>query len=343
MRIGDREVGAGSPPLVVAELSANHNGSLGRAEEVIRAAAAAGADAVKFQTYTADTITLDSDAEGFTIARGPWAGRRLWELYDEAHTPWEWHERLFGLARELGLIAFSTPFDATALEFLEQLDPPVYKIASFEAVDLPLIERVAGAGKPLIVSTGMAGLGEITEAVAAAQAAPGLVLLHCTSGYPTPPEEANLRAIGELERRFGVPVGLSDHTPGSTVATAAVALGACLIEKHVTLDRGEGGPDAEFSLEPDELARLCQDVRTAWSALGDGSFETASSEAAQVELRRSLYVVADVEEGELFSEHNVRSIRPGHGLAPKRLPEVLGRRAAAPVTRGTPLREDLLA
>jgi N-acetylneuraminate synthase len=342
--IAGRPVGPGHPPYVIAELSGNHNGRIERALELMAMAKAAGADAVKLQTYTADTITIDHDGPGFTITEGLWAGRRLHELYREAHTPWEWHPALFAKGRELGITVFSTPFDPTAVDLLESLAAPAYKIASFELVDLPLIERVARAGRPIIVSTGMAALAEIEEAVAAARGAGcrDLVLLHCISAYPTPPEEANLRAIPELAARLAVAVGLSDHTLGTAVAVAAVALGAVVIEKHVTLARADGGPDAAFSLEPDELRRLVQETRTAWAALGRAGAGRAPSEAGSVVFRRSLYAVADIPRGAAFSEANVRSIRPGYGLAPKLLPAVLGRRATRAIRRGEPLAADMV-
>ncbi len=337
--IDDRPIGAAHPPYVVAELSGNHNGDIERAFALIEAAKAAGADAVKLQTYTADTITLDHDGPGFTLTDGLWAGRRLYELYQEASTPWDWHEALFAKAREFGITCFSSPFDPTAVALLEELGAPAYKIASFEIVDTPLIERVAVTGKPIIMSTGMASLDEIGEAVEAARSAGSgeIALLQCTSGYPTPPEDSNLRTIADLAERFGVVAGLSDHTMGTAVPVAAIALGAALVEKHFTLRRADGGPDSAFSLEPEELERLCADCRTAWTALGRASYERAPSEAASVSARRSLYAVTDIAEGEELTEQNVRSIRPAYGLAPKHLPDVLGRRAARAIARGVPL------
>jgi pseudaminic acid synthase len=341
VEIDGRVVGPGHPPYVIAELSGNHNGDIGRAFALIEAAHAAGADAVKLQTYTADTITLDHDGPGFTIEGGAWDGRRLYDLYEEAHTSWDWHPRLFEKARSLGITMFSSPFDSSAVDFLESLDAPAYKIASFEIVDVGLIERVAATKKPLIISTGMANLAEITAGVdAAGDTGAGIVLLHCTSGYPTPPEDCNLETIPDLARRFGIPIGLSDHTLGTSVAVASVALGASVIEKHVTLARADGGPDAAFSLEPDELAGLCTDCRTAWSALGHASYERAKSEAEMSLLRRSLYFVADLAAGETVTENNLRSIRPGYGLPPSHLKNLLGRRVARPVTRGTPVSWD---
>jgi N-acetylneuraminate synthase len=342
--IAGRRIGPGEPPYVVAEMSGNHNGRIDRAMAILEAAKMAGADAVKLQTYTADTITIDHDGPGFGIEGGLWHGRRLHELYREAHTPWEWHAELFAKGRDLGIAVFSSPFDPTAVEFLEKLGAPAYKIASFEIVDLPLVRLVASTGKPMIVSTGMATLSEIEEAVAAARDAGcrQLALLHCVSGYPTPHEEANVVRIPDLARRFDCPVGLSDHSHGTAVAVAAVALGAALIEKHVTLARSDGGPDAAFSLEPPELAELVRSARIAHKALGRASYELKPSERGNTVFRRSLYAVADIRKGETLTAANVRSIRPGYGLAPKHLPSVLGRRAASDIPRGTPLSFDLL-
>ncbi len=339
VRIGQREIGPGQPTFVVAEISANH---LGRYDELVRlvhAAHAAGADAVKLQTYTADTLTIASDQPYFRVEGTLWDGRTLHDLYREAHTPWEWHAPACALARELGLEIFSSPFDPTAVDFLEALDMPAYKIASFEIIDLPLVRRIARTGKPVIMSTGAATLAEIDEAVAACRSEGNqqLVLLKCTSAYPAPPAEMNLRAIPALAARYGVPVGLSDHTLGVNVPIAAVALGACLIEKHFTLSRAEPGPDSAFSLEPHELRALVEGVRTAEQALGEAKLGLTAAEGPGVIYRRSLFVVADVRTGELFTPANVRSIRPGHGLAPKYLDEVLGRAATRDLARGTPL------
>ena len=339
IQIAGRSIGPRHPPLVIAELSGNHNQSLERALRLVDAAADAGADAVKLQTYTADTITLDHDGPGFRLEGGLWAGRTLHDLYQEAHTPWAWHAPLFAHARARGLIIFSSPFDDTAIDLLESLQAPAYKIASFEAIDLPLIARAAQTGKPLIISTGMTVGGEIADAVGTArgEGGGGVVLLHCTSAYPARIEAANLRAIPRLAADHGCVAGLSDHTPGTAVAVAAVALGACVVEKHFTLARSDGGPDAAFSLEPDELKRLVGDCRDAWAALGDGDLRRAPEEDENRQFRRSLYVVRDVPVGALLTRADVRSIRPGFGLAPRHLPAVLGRSAARPLTRGEPL------
>jgi N-acetylneuraminate synthase len=340
--IAGRTIGPDHPPYVIAEMSGNHNGDIGRALALIEAAKAAGADAVKLQTYTADTITIDHDGPGFMIEGGLWHGRKLHELYSEAHTPWDWHPRLFDHARAVGIACFSSPFDPTAVDFLQGLDAPAYKVASFEIVDTPLVACMARTGKPLIISTGLASPQDITDAVAAAREAGGreIILLHCTSGYPTPASQMHLRTMPDLAKAHGTLVGLSDHTMGTAVAVAAVALGACVIEKHFTLARADGGVDSAFSLEPEELARLVCDCRDAWSALGSVHYEEVEAEKAGRDLRRSLYVVADVKKGEPLTPDNVRSIRPGHGMAPKHLHEVLGRPAARDLKRGEPLAWD---
>ncbi len=342
--IGGKSIGPGCPPFLIAELSGNHNGSLERAIRLLRAAVEAGADAIKLQTYRPDTLTIDHDGPGFVIEKGPWAGRRLFELYAEASTPWEWHEALFAEGRRLGVPVFSTPFDPTAVDFLERLQAPAFKIASFEIVDLPLVRRIAETGRPLLMSTGMATDTEIREAVTTARAAGArdIVVLHCNSGYPTPVSDSRLATMAHLRALTGCPVGLSDHTLGTAVAVAAVALGAVAIEKHITLARADGGPDAAFSLEPDEFARLCRDCRDAFAAIGEARRGLSPSEEASRVFRRSLYAVAAIRAGEPFTETNVRSIRPGHGLPPKELPRLLGRRARRDIARGTPLSWELV-
>ena len=344
IEIAGCKIGTTHPPYVIAEISANHNGSLRRAKELIARAAEAGANAVKLQTYTADTMTIRHDGPGFIVADGPWKGRHLYDVYDKAHTPWEWHPELFETARAADITIFSTPFDATAVSFLDRLGVPAFKIASFEAVDLPLIRAAAATGKPLIISTGMASLSEIAEAVEAADAAKGrdLALLHCVSGYPSLPRESNLRTVTDLAKKFRVVAGLSDHTLGTAVAVAAVALGASIIEKHLTLERSEGGEDAFFSLEPAEFRKLCEESRQAWEAIGTATDEKQPSEAVHSDYRRSLYVVANVRAGESFTKNNVRAIRPGFGLAPKYYDKVLRSVAKIDIPRGTPLRLDHL-
>ncbi len=328
--IAGRMIGPGCPVYIIAELSANHAQQFDQAICLVRAAKEAGADAVKLQTYTADTMTIRSDRPEFLIVGGTlWDGRTLYDLYGEAHTPWEWQPRLKAVANELGLDLFSTPFDPTAVDFLERMDVPAYKVASFEVVDLPLIEKIARTGKPIIMSTGMATLAEIAEAVEAVRRVSdaGLALLKCTSAYPAPPDEMNLRTIPHLAEAFGVPTGLSDHTLGIAVPVAAVALGACIIEKHFTLSRAEPGPDSAFSLEPHEFRAMVEGVRTAEKALGTVHYGLSGRDEASRVFRRSLYAVRDIRSGEPLTEANVRSIRPGHGLPPKYLPNVLGRRA----------------
>lgn len=337
IQIGDRLVGAGQPPFVIAELSANHNGDIGRALELVAAAAECGADAVKLQTLKPDCITIDHDGPGFVIQGGPWGGRKLHDLYTEAQTPWDWHARLFEEGAKRGVQVFSSPFDLAAVDFLAGLGAPAFKIASFEMVDLPLIEAAARHGRPLIVSTGMAGLGDISAALHAARGPGGVALLHCVSAYPARAEDANLRTIPNMAQAFGVPVGLSDHTLGIGVAVAAVALGASIIEKHFTLRRADGGLDSEFSLEPHELRALTTECRQAWAALGHVSYELEEGEKGNTQFRRSLYVVADLAAGEELTAANVRSIRPGFGLPPKVLKDVIGRKARRAVKRGTPL------
>ena len=339
IEIAGRKIGPGHEPFVICELSGNHNGSLERAITMIDAAAATGCDAIKIQTYTADTITLDVDRPEFRIHGGLWDGRSLHELYQEAHTPYEWHAALFERARQRGVTIFSSPFDETAVDLLSGLDAPAYKIASFEAVDIPLIQYAAAKGRPLIISTGMANQAEMQTALDTAQAAgaPGVVLLHCTSSYPAVMDDANVRTIPDMAARFGCPIGLSDHTPGTAASVAAVALGACVIEKHFTLARADGGPDAAFSLEPSEFTALVHDCKAAWHALGKAHYEILGSERGSLLFRRSLYVTADVKAGEAFTKANVRSVRPGNGLPPADLEKVLGRTAARDLERGEPL------
>jgi N-acetylneuraminate synthase len=344
--IGDRTIGPGRPTYVVAELSANHHQSFDKAVELVRIAKECGADAVKLQTYTADTLTIASDRSEFRVGGGTlWDGRTLHDLYREAYTPWDWQPKLKAQADRLGLHLFSTPFDPTAVDFLETMQVPAHKIASFEVVDLPLVERIARTGRPIIMSTGMATLTEIAEAVETIRRHGGgsLALLKCTSAYPSPPEGMNLRTIGHLAEAFECPVGLSDHTLGIAVPVAAVAVGACIIEKHLTKSRAEPGPDSAFSLEPQEFRAMVDAVRVAEKALGRVHYGVDPSEAKSRVFRRSLFVVRDVRAGELLTADNVRSIRPGHGLPPKCLPEVLGRRAARALERGTPLTWDAVA
>jgi len=342
--IDGRIIGDGEPPYIIAELSGNHNGDIERAFRLMEAAKAAGSDAVKIQTYSADTITIDHDGPGFLIESGLWQGRTLYDLYQQAHTPWAWHEALFEKGRELGVTVFSSGFDPTAIDFLAELGAPAYKIASFEIVDLALIEKAASKGKPLIISTGLATRAEIGEAVAAARlgGCDEIALLHCTSGYPTPPEDSNLSTLPDLAASFGCVTGLSDHTLGIAVPIGAVALGAAIIEKHVTLRRADGGPDAAFSLEPEDLADLVANCRTAFDAIGRVTYDRAPSEESNLVFRRSLYVVENIAAGDNFTSENVRSIRPAHGLAPKHLPNILGRRATRDLARGTPLAWDAI-
>lgn len=343
--IHDRRVGEEYPVYIIAELSANHHQQFSEAKRLIEAAKKAGADAVKLQTFTPDTATLKSSSPLFRIGSGtPWNGHSLYELYSEAYMPWEWQPELKAFADDLGLDLFSTVSGASAVDFLEQIEVPAYKIASFEIVDIPLIEKMASTGKPLIISTGMATLGEIDEAVRAARnaGATQIALLKCTSAYPAPPEEMNLRTIPHLAEAFGVPVGLSDHTLGIAAPVAAVALGACIVEKHFTLSRDIPGPDSAFSLEPHEFKAMVQAIREAEKALGRVCYEVGEEEAKSRAFRRSLFVVRDVKAGEMFTEENVRSIRPAHGLPPKFLKDVLGRRAACDIVRGTPLRWELI-
>lgn len=346
IQIGDRVIGAGHPAYLIAELSANHNHDFDQAARLIHEAKAAGADAVKLQTYTPDTMTVNCRRPEFMIGKGTiWEGKNLYDLYGEAYTPWDWQPRLKAIADDIGIHLFSTPFDPTAVDFLETMNVPAHKIASFELIDLPLIEKIASTGKPLIISTGMASLGEISEAVATVRGvgATDFALLHCVSAYPAPADQMNLKTIPHLAEAFGVPAGLSDHTLGVAAAVTAVALGACIIEKHFTLSRSVPGPDSAFSLEPAEFRALVDAVRVAEQALGQVRYEMNSAEDACRVFRRSLFIVNDVKAGELLTTENVRSIRPGHGLPPKFLSRVLGRRAARDLTLGTPLDWDCLS
>lgn len=339
IHIAGRSIGPESPPYVIAEISANHNGRMETAMRLIDEAHRAGASAVKLQTYKPDTITLNSDAEEFRIQGGLWDGRTLYDLYQEAHMPWDWHKPLFEHAHKTGITIFSSPFDRTAVDLLEDLNAPAYKIASFEAVDLPLIRYVAGTGKPMIISTGLADAEEIGEAIDAARGAgcSQLVILHCVSGYPAPAGDYNLNTIPDMMRRFDVVTGLSDHTLDNATAIASVALGAAVIEKHVTLDRKGGGPDDSFSLEPRDLEDLCRGIRTAWEALGRVNYSQKSSEASNAKFRRSLYFVKDLKAGDLITEDAVRSVRPGYGVPPKHLTRLIGRRISRDVLRNTPV------
>ena len=342
--IAGRPIGPDYAPYIIAELSANHNGKLETALKIIEEAKKAGADAVKLQTYTADTITLDSDAEEFQIHGGLWDGKNLYQLYKEAQMPWEWHATLFEHARKLGITIFSSPFDNTAVDLLESLNAPAYKIASFEAVDLPLIKYVASTGKPMIISTGMADAEEIQEAINAARegGCKELAILHCVSGYPAPAEDYNLRTIPDMMNRFGLVTGLSDHTLDNTTAIASVVMGASVIEKHFTLDRSGGGPDDSFSLEPAELAALCRDSKTAWASLGQVDYGRKSSEQGNVKFRRSLYFVKDLKAGDVITADAVRSVRPGFGVAPKYLAQVIGSTVKSDIRTNTPVSFDSL-
>jgi pseudaminic acid synthase len=345
MIINSIEIGYDRPPFVIAEISANHNGSLSRALDTIKAAKDAGASAVKIQTYTPDTITIDCDLPDFIVSGGLWSGYKLYDLYKWAQTPYEWHAEMYAYAKSIGLTIFSTPFDKTAVDLLESLDTPAYKIASFELIDLPLISYVASTRKPMIMSTGMASEIEIEDAVQTAieGGCHDIVLLHCISSYPAPLTSANLAKLSLLRKRFGVQVGLSDHTLGTTASVAAVALGATVIEKHFTLSRADIGPDCEFSLEPEELAQLCAESYGAWSAIGNASFDRAEVETGSLIFRRSLYFVKDLPAGHVITEGDVRSIRPGFGIAPKYLDELIGYTLTHSVSFGTPVSSSYIA
>ncbi|MMZ44610.1 Pseudaminic acid synthase [compost metagenome] len=344
--IGKHKIGPEHPPFIIAEMSGNHNQSLERALAIVEAAANAGAHALKLQTYTADTMTLDIAEGEFFIedSNNLWQGNSLYKLYQEAYTPWEWHKPIFDRCRELGLVAFSTPFDESAVDFLEELDVPAYKIASFENTDIPLIRKVASTGKPVIISTGMANVAELDETVQAAREAGchNLVLLKCTSTYPSTPENTNLRTIPHLQRLFDCQVGLSDHTMGTGVAVASVALGATVIEKHFTLSRADGGVDSAFSMEPREMCALVKETEQAWQALGIVSYGPTETEQPSLKHRRSLYIIKDMKAGDVLSKENVRAIRPGAGLSPKHMDILLGKKITRDVKRGTPLTWELV-
>lgn len=342
--IDGRRIGIGHAPYIIAELSANHNGDINRAFKIMEEAKKAGADAIKIQTYTHDTMTIDHDSDEFQIHGGLWDGQSLYELYKGAHLPWDWNKILFDKGKELGITVFSSPFDCTAVDLLEELNAPAYKIASFELVDHALIACVAQTGKPMIISTGMANDTEIQEAidVAKANGCEQLIVLHCVSGYPAPADQYNLRTIADMHSRFNVLSGLSDHTIDNATAITSVALGACLIEKHVTLDRSGGGPDDSFSLEPQELEALCRDTKTAWASLGKVNYERTEVEKGNVKFRRSLYIVKDIKAGEILTDEHVRSIRPGYGILPKYYGYVVGKKAAVDIHRGTALSFDYI-
>jgi pseudaminic acid synthase len=344
IKIAGRRISTDDTPYIVAELSANHHGKLDTALKIIEEASKAGADAVKLQTYRPDTITLNSDAEEFQIHGGLWDGKTLYQLYEEAHMPWDWHAPLFEHARKLGIAIFSSPFDNTAVDLLEELEAPAYKIASFEAVDLPLIKYAANTGKPMIISTGMADVEEIQEAIDAARSGgcKELALLHCVSGYPAPAADYNLRTIPNMIDRFGLVIGLSDHTLDNATAVASIASGATIIEKHFTLDRNGGGPDDTFSLEPPDLAALCRDSKTAWAALGKVDYGRKSSEQGNVKFRRSLYFIKDLKAGDVITPAAVRSVRPGFGVSPKYWENVIGERVRQDVKANSPVAFELL-
>ena len=340
IRINDDVISEYSPPYIIAEMSANHNGSLENALALIEQAKLCGANAVKLQTYTADTMTLNSSNPDFMIRDGLWAGQNLYALYESAYTPWEWHPVMFEKAKELGISIFSSPFDRTAVDFLEDLGAPAYKIASFEAIDHPLIEYAASTGKPMIISTGMADQDEIKEAIDVARQAGcnELAVLHCVSGYPAPPSDYNLKTIADLESRFGVLAGLSDHTLSNTTALASVALGARIVEKHFTLDRNAGGVDDSFSIQPEQLSALVRDCKEAWEAIGSVHYSKKDSEKENSKYRRSLYFVDNLRAGTVISNEHVRSIRPGFGLAPKELKKVIGKKLCVDVAGATPVK-----
>jgi pseudaminic acid synthase len=345
MQINNRPIGTKNPPYIIAEMSANHNGNINNAYKIIDMAKAAGADAVKLQTYKPDTITMDMNTPEFMIEGGLWNGMSLYKLYEGAFMPWEWHQPLFDYAKKIDITIFSSPFDNTAVDLLEDLNTPAYKIASFEAIDLPLIKYVAQTEKPMIISTGMADAEEIQEAIEAARegGCKELAILHCVSGYPAPAGDYNLRTLVDMQQKFDLVAGLSDHTIDNTTAITSVALGASIIEKHVTLNRNSGGPDDSFSLESEELRELCVGAKTAWEALGKVDYSRKSSEQGNVKFRRSLYFVKDISEGEIITTDHIQSIRPGYGLAPKYMEAILGQKTTSMVKRGTPVSFNLIS
>ena len=345
MEINGRKIGKEFPPYIVAELSANHNGSIKKALSAIKAAKNCGADAIKIQTYTAETMTLNSNRKDFIIDSGLWKGKTLYDLYKWAETPYEWHKKIFNYAAKIGITCFSTPFDESAVDLLEGLNAPAYKIASFEIVDIPLIRYIAQTKKPMIISTGMANLEEISEAVETAMeyGCKDLALLHCISSYPAPLEQSNLKIIDDLSNKFGLTVGLSDHTIGVIASITSVALGASIVEKHFTLDRSEKGPDSDFSIEPNELSNLCTSAREAWSALGEVGYEKKESEKENIKYRRSIYVVEDMDPGDIINKENIRRIRPGFGIAPKYFDRVIGRSINRKIIKGQPLKWDFIS
>jgi pseudaminic acid synthase len=336
ININGRQIGVNCSPYIIAEMSANHNGNINNAYKIIDMAKASGADCVKLQTYTPDTLTIDSKLPDFQLTDGLWAGQSLYELYKSAFMPWEWHKPLFDYAKKVGITIFSSPFDNTAVDLLENLNAPAYKIASFEAIDLPLIKYVAQTGKPMIISTGMANAEEIQEAIEAAQeeGCRELAILHCVSGYPAPASDYNLKTLIDMQQRFGLVTGLSDHTIDNTTAITSVALGASIIEKHVTLDRNGGGPDDSFSLEFKELKELCLDVKTSWESLGKVNYEKKNSEQENIRFRRSLYFVKDIKKGSIITEEHVKSIRPGFGIEPKFISEIVGKKVSKNIKYG---------
>jgi len=343
--INGRKIGSNFSPYIIAEMSANHNGDINNAYKIIDIAKSSGADCVKLQTYTPGTLTIDSDLPDFQLTEGLWLGQSLYELYKSAFMPWEWHQSLFDYAQKIGITIFSSPFDNTAVDLLEDLNAPAYKIASFEVIDLPLIKYAAQTGKPMIISTGMANSEEIQEAIEAAQegGCRELAVLHCVSGYPAPAKDYNLRTLVDMQRKFGLVTGLSDHTIDNTTAIASVALGASIIEKHVTLDRNGGGPDDSFSLEPKELEKLCVGSKTAWEALGGIDYGRKSSERGNIKFRRSLYFVRSLLKGSVLTNKDVKSIRPGYGLQPKYIDQIIGKRITKDVDAGTPVQWDLIS